>query len=208
VGALVGAVAAGTLAVAALVLPQAAAVVLALTAAIVLTGGFHEDGLADVADAAGAHVSRERKLEILSDSRVGTYGALAVALPIVFAVACLAALDEREAAQALVCAHVAGRWTTLPASLLLPHARPDGKGALVRASWAVVAGGSALAAALMVAVAGPLPAAAALGLGAVVVALGGLALTRVFGGITGDGFGALNKLTELAIYGLFAAMLT
>ena len=55
-------------------------------------GGFHEDGLADVADAAGAHVARERKLEILRDSRVGTYGALAIAFPLVL----LAPLDDRR----------------------------------------------------------------------------------------------------------------
>ena len=53
-----------------------------------LTGALHEDGLADVADAIGAHVPRERRLEILRDSRVGTFGALAVAFALLFASSC------------------------------------------------------------------------------------------------------------------------
>ena len=70
VGVLVGAVMAGTHAAAGLVLASGPATVLAPAAAVLVTGGFHEDALADTADGLGAHVPRARKVEIMSDSRV------------------------------------------------------------------------------------------------------------------------------------------
>src|SRR5262245_9916005 len=79
VGLLVGGVLGGTRLLADLALPAGPSTVLALAAAMLLTGALHEDGLADTADGLGAHVPRERKLEILRDSRIGAYGALALA---------------------------------------------------------------------------------------------------------------------------------
>jgi adenosylcobinamide-GDP ribazoletransferase len=84
VGLLVGGVMGGVRALAGTVLDPGPATALAVLAAMLVTGALHEDGLADAADAIGAHVPRERRLEILRDSRVGTYGALALVFAYVF----------------------------------------------------------------------------------------------------------------------------
>jgi adenosylcobinamide-GDP ribazoletransferase len=209
VGLVVGGVMAGTrwLAGAAGLDPQAATV-LALVAAVLVTGGFHEDGLADAADGFGAHVGRERKLEILRDSRVGTYGALAVAFMVAIPLVALGDLDDGDFAVAALCGHVLGRWSTLPQSWRLPPAEPSSSAALVRAPVWVVLVGTALAVAPVLALAGPADGGLALGVAVAMTVLGGLAAMRVLGGVTGDTFGAVNKLVELAVYLALGAALT
>jgi len=180
-------------------LPAGPSTVLALTAGVLLTGGLHEDGLADVADAAGAHVSPERRLEILRDPRVGTFGALAVVVPLLLAYSALSTLEGLDVLRAALVAHVLARATTLPLSRL-PAARPGGSGALVRASLAVVVAGTAYAVALALVIAGPGAGAIAVGVAAILTALGAVFGLRVFGGVSGDTFGATNKVVEVATY--------
>jgi adenosylcobinamide-GDP ribazoletransferase len=203
VGLFVGALMGGVHAVAALALEPAAATLVAMLAAVLVTGGLHEDGLADVADAAGAHVSRERKLEILRDSRVGTYGALAITFAIAFPLVVLAPLDGRRFLDAAIAAHVLGRWSSLPVSRLRP-ARPDGSGALLRATKAQSLAGTLVTFVIVVAVLGPEDAATAVGAASVTVALGARWALRVFGGVSGDVYGAINKVVELTTYGVVA----
>ncbi len=205
VGLLVGGIAAAAYVCADAVLASGPAVVLALLAAVLVTGGFHEDGLADTADGLGAHVPRERKLEILRDSRVGTFGALAVAFPLLFAFAVLQDLPREDVVRALVCGHVLARWSTLPQARLSPFAQTAGLGTAARVSSAVLAAGSAYTAAIVLALAGVGPGLAALAAAAL---LGGVALWilgRTLGGVTGDTFGAVNKLTEVTTYAVLAA---
>jgi adenosylcobinamide-GDP ribazoletransferase len=204
VGLLVGGAMAGTYLLADLALPPGPSVVLALLAAILMTGGFHEDGLADAADAAGAHVSRERKLEILRDSRVGTYGALAVALPLLFAYSALTTLDAEHVVRAALAAHVLGRWTTLPQSRLR-QARPEGSGSLVRASTAVLVLGTLYTVALVVLAAGVVAGLIAFAAAAVLSAIAAVITLRTFGGVSGDTFGATNKVVEVATYAVLVA---
>ena len=206
VGLLVGAVAGGTRLLGdAAGLPPGPATVLALLAAVLVTGGLHEDGLADTADALGAHTTRERKLEILRDSRVGTFGALAVAYALLFAYASLAGLDGEDVLRAALVGHALGRWSGLPQSLLLPEARPDGSGTLVRAPAAVCIGATVIAVAAALLVAGPGPGAIAVGVAVAVTALGGAVAVRSFGGVSGDTSDATNKLVEVATYAALAA---
>ncbi|MFA9270326.1 MAG: adenosylcobinamide-GDP ribazoletransferase [Baekduiaceae bacterium] len=206
VGLLVGAVVGGVRLLAELALPAGPATVLALTAGILLTGAFHEDGLADIADGVGAHVGRERKLEILRDSRVGTYGALAVALPLLFAYACLTPLDGAEFLAVAICAHVLGRWSVLPHSRLASPARTDGSGSLVRATLPGLAVGTLVAAGVVGVAAGPPDGAVMFAVAIAVILAVGLGLARVLGGVTGDSYGAVNKLVELSAYGCAAAL--
>src|SRR4051812_36311413 len=170
VGLLVGGVLGGTRALADLALPAGPSTVLALVAAMLLTGAFHEDGLADAADGLGAHVSRERKLEILRDPRVGTYGALALACALLLAWSLLSGLDAEHCLRAALVGHVLGRWSTLPHSVLFAPARPDGSGALVRATPAGLAAGSAVAVATALVCGGAAAGAVAFGVGAAVTA--------------------------------------
>jgi adenosylcobinamide-GDP ribazoletransferase len=203
VGLFVGAVMGGVHALAGLALEPPAATLVAVLAAVLITGGLHEDGLADVADAAGAHVSRERKLEILRDSRVGTFGALAVVFAIAFPLVVLAPLDGRRFLEAAIAAHVLGRWSSLPVSRLRP-ARPDGSGALLRATKAQLLAGTIVALAIVVAALGPEDAAATAGGASVTVTLAAGMALRVFGGVSGDVYGAVNKVVELTTYAVVA----
>lgn len=204
VGLLVGGIAAGVHAAAGLVLPSGPATVLALAAAILVTGAFHEDALADTADGLGAHVGRERKLEIMTDSRVGTFGSLAVVLPLLLAYSLLAPLDDADFAAAVVAGHVLGRWAGLPQARFLPPAVQGGLGAKFRVSGAALAVGSVFTVAVVLAAAGWETGALALALAVVLNVACGLALRRVLGGGSGDTYGAVNKLTEVATYAVVA----
>ena len=197
---------AGTRALAGLVLDPVAATVLALLAAVVVTGGFHEDGLADAADAMGAHATRARKLEILRDPRVGTFGALALVFAVALSLAALAPLDDDRCARAAVVGHVLARWSTLPQSLALPAARPGGSGALVRVGPAGLAAGTCFAVATALVAGGVVAGALALGVACAATVAGGWWALRVLGGVSGDTFGAVNKLVEVAAYLTLAAI--
>ncbi len=206
VGLVVGGLAAGVRALAGLVLPPAPATVLAVSAAVLVTGGLHEDGLADVADGLGAHTTRERRLEILKDPRVGTFGALALILAVGLVVTTVAGLDTGHAVRTLIVAHVLARWAILPVSRALSPARPGGAGALLRVTTPALAIGTALAIATALAVATPGPGAAALAAAALAALVAGATLQRGLGGVTGDGYGATAKLAELAVCTTLAAL--
>ena len=92
VGTFVAAFGATVMWVAGLVFPHVLAVGLSMLATVWLTGAFHEDGLADTCDALGGAVSRERALEIMKDSRIGTYGAMGLVLVVGLKLAVLSAL--------------------------------------------------------------------------------------------------------------------
>lgn len=131
VGWLVGAVAASVYGVFAVLLPETTltplvAAVLSTVTTVLLTGGFHEDGLADVADGLGGSYDRDRALEIMKDSRVGAFGAMALSLVLLAKVALVALLGSMDddlllIGSALFAGHVVSR--TLPLLLIywLPH---------------------------------------------------------------------------------------
>ena len=100
------------------------AAVLGTVASVLMTGAFHEDGLADVADGLGGTLSRERALEIMKDSRVGAFGAIAVVLALLAKVSLLALLGSLHGAVlcvALFTGHVVSRFWPLLTIRLLPH---------------------------------------------------------------------------------------
>jgi adenosylcobinamide-GDP ribazoletransferase len=206
VGALVGAAMAATHALADLMLSDHAAVLLAVLVAILLTRGLHEDGLADTADAVGAHTTRARRLEILRDPRVGTFGALALVFAVALPVTVLAPLDAARFVQAAVAGHVLGRWSALPLALLVRPARPDGAGVLLSGHAGATAAGTAFAVVLVLAAAGPAAGGAALAVAAGLTTACAVAATRALGGTTGDLYGATNKLVELAAYVVLAGL--
>ena len=223
VGAVVGAWAGAVLAAALALLPAqpAAAWVaagLTLMASAWLTGAFHEDGWADTCDALGGHVPRERALAIMKDSRIGSYGALALALMALLQAALLAllaqALGAAAAAALLAAAHVASRFAPLVVMRTLPYVgEADGRKAKPLAdaiddralAWAGVQTVS-----LLTALAALVPLAAPVWGGA--VALAALAtwrlrawLARRLQGFTGDALGATQQVV-LAAFLLGAAL--
>ena len=92
---------------------------------VLLTGAFHEDGLADLADGLGGSLDRERALDIMKDSRVGSYGALALVLAVAVKTALIALLAQAGgwplAALAVFAAHVSARFAPLFVIRTLPH---------------------------------------------------------------------------------------
>ncbi|MGI8624780.1 MAG: adenosylcobinamide-GDP ribazoletransferase [Solirubrobacteraceae bacterium] len=208
VGALVGGVLGGTRLLAEIVLPAGPATVIALAAAILVTGGLHEDGLADTADGLGAHTTRERKLEIMRDPRVGTFGVLALTVSTLLAWALLSGLDGTECLLAAVAGHALARWAMPVAAALFPPARVGGAGALMTVDRVRLAACSVVAVAVAVAAGGWVGgiAASIAALGAVGVVAG--CATRVIGGITGDVYGAIGKSVELAGFAVLVGFWT
>ena len=213
VGLVVGALLAAAFALLCLALPVGVAAVGTLALGVLLTGAFHEDGLADVADSAGAF-DVDRKLEIMRDSRVGTYGACALVLLLLGRHQLLVAAGAGLAALALPAAHVASRWATVWLMARFEYARPEAANRVVAegvdgrrlAEATLVAGAclglvAALVAAFASAPVAPWPAAllAAVVAAPLVAELAGRHFRRVFGGVTGDCLGAANQLVELAV---------
>lgn len=124
VGLLLGALQALALLAAAQLLPFSIAVLLSLMAGLVLTGAFHEDGLADTADGLGGGVSLERKLEIMKDSRVGSYGLVALLSVFLIKWQSLLAL-QTQAFWALVLVAGLSRATALSLTFVLPYQQLD-----------------------------------------------------------------------------------
>jgi adenosylcobinamide-GDP ribazoletransferase len=202
-GVLIGAVAAAVLVMGhALGLPDAVVAVAVVAAQFRLTGGLHEDGLADTLDGLGGGGDRERKLAIMKDSRIGTYGAAGLMLGLMMRTAAVAGLltgagGTARAAAALVAAAAVSRVAGLLPLMALPPARASGLGrAAGRPSTTnfAVAAGLACAIALVSGRKGILGCAFAAGAAAYVVHLG----HRHLGGQTGDLAGAAQQSAEIA----------
>ncbi len=190
---------------------------LAITALVGTTGAFHEDGLADAADGLFGGATPERRLEIMKDSRVGSYGAMALGLALLLRVTALAAILQAAGGWAAAAAMLAAApWSRAEGVRLLASeaaARGTGASAAVgkpAMATALVASGLALVLGLGATLGAGLPLAGlVLGLvlaGGCVHGLAGLA-RRLIGGQTGDIVGAAQQLAEIAIYCGFAFVL-
>ncbi len=180
-----------------LIFPSLVAAVLALAVWVGLTGGLHLDGLADCCDGLPASVPVERRLEILKDPHLGTFGGIGLVLVLFAKAAALAALAPAQGL-GIVLAATAGRWLILPAGLL-PQARPGGMGADFslgfRRSAMILSAVLPLGLAFLLGAQGWIALLAAL---AAAGALAWLACARLTG-VTGDVFGLLVEVTETVI---------
>jgi adenosylcobinamide-GDP ribazoletransferase len=188
--------------------PEPAAM-LALVATMLVTGAMHEDGLADAADGFGGGKTREQKLAIMRDSRIGAYGACALVASIVLRWSTLAAVaDPHLVAIALVTAHAAARAPLALFMRALPAARTDGlsgsagqpppQSAVLAIAIGVICllfgfgiGGTAIA---------------LLTLAAIALVLARIARNQI-GGQTGDVLGALEQLCEAALLAIASSLL-
>lgn len=185
-------------------LPPLAGALLALAGQALMTGGLHEDGLADVADGFGGGATPERKLEIMRDSRIGSYGVLAVVFSVTLRAAALAGIGP--AAAALVAAGAASRGFLPLLMRTLPAVRSDGLG---KGAGEPTALGTAAAVALGLGIS-----LAALGLHGLEAWLAGMlaaaalaAIARAqVGGQTGDVLGAAQQVSEIAFLLTLAAL--
>jgi adenosylcobinamide-GDP ribazoletransferase len=175
----------------------AVAAAVAITVLVLVTGAFHLDGLGDVADGFAGGQNSERRLEIMRDSRLGTYGVAAVVLALMTQVLALAGLSPLFGLLALMCAHCLGRSSALWLMATAPPARADGLGIdyLQKRSALGVLGGSLTGVVLTGAIWG-LPGIAAV----VVVGIAAAVMRRwsrlAIGGISGDVLGAMEQVGE------------
>lgn len=188
-------------------LPALVVALLVVVYLVVITGCLHEDGFADAVDGFGGGWEREKILSIMRDSRIGSYGATALALSLLGRVLLIASLPPANAGMYLISSHVLCRWTTLPLSFYLAPARDrseaetDGQGARIArlTTHGTLIFGSLFAfgiVAVLLRSRALLP---------VLVSMGMTLITafyyrRRIGGVTGDCFGATNQLTEIAVY--------
>jgi adenosylcobinamide-GDP ribazoletransferase len=182
--------------------PHAVVVVIVLVFLVAITGGLHEDALADAADGFGGGWGKEQVLNIMRDSRVGSFGALATALALLARFVFLANLLPQKFDSYLVAGQVACRWTALPLAFSLPPAR-EGSGQGARVAGKITTLSLVTGTLLTVLILG-----VTLGMKALWVALAAGVVTgasgayyhRRIGGVTGDCLGATNQLTEVAVY--------
>lgn len=197
IGAAVGGVAAGT----AELVPITVAATLAVVAGLLITGAFHEDGLADIADAFGGGWTVERRLEILKDSRHGTYGVAALCSSIVVRVVAAASVASAASLFAgFVAAHVLGRAAAVVAMRTAPPARQSGLGvdAARDLRLAPTAAGLLVGLAAVTALTGWWVA-ALVGVAAVATAAVVALAVRKIGGLAGDVLGAVEQVVECAV---------
>jgi adenosylcobinamide-GDP ribazoletransferase len=183
---------------------------LALGASLLLTGAFHEDGLADTSDALGGGVDREEVFAILKDSRIGTFGACALVVSIAGRASLMAHLGAR-ATWALVFVGAAARTAAVWQIAALDYATPTGSKSrhVTRASgWhALAASGCTIGIGAVLALERLVPpwrAAAACAATAVVAFLTAVRFKAAVGGVTGDFLGATEQLGELAALAVMA----
>ncbi|MGL4205524.1 MAG: adenosylcobinamide-GDP ribazoletransferase [Aeromonadaceae bacterium] len=205
VGWVVGAVALLTLGGAALLFPLSIAVLLSMVATLKITGAFHEDGLADMSDGLGGGMSRERKLEIMKDSRLGSYGSLALIMALFIKFVALHEISTialSEGMLSLLCLHAASR--ALAGSLIFDMAYVRDEPSKAKP----LAQDQDLGDLLWLLLWGLLPLLLLAPSAAITLCLAGLMfrfgfkrwLNRQIGGYTGDCLGAAQQLAELGGY--------
>jgi len=132
VGVLVGAIGAGITEAAALALPASLAILCGMAATLLTTGAFHEDGFADTVDGFGGGWERARILEIMKDSRIGSYGAIAIGMMLLAKYTALAEIDAAAdppvLAFALIAGHAVSRFASTTLIFALDYAREDEPG--------------------------------------------------------------------------------
>jgi adenosylcobinamide-GDP ribazoletransferase len=209
VGVVIGGIGAAVYALAHVILPAGIAALLALAATILATGGLHEDGLADTADGFGGGADRERKLVIMRDSRIGTFGVLAIGLSLALRATALAEIGGSLAVGgALVASHALARGAIPVAMQALMPARSEGLGAIAGQPSAMQTGIAITLAVIVAALALPASAALAALAGATIGCIAVVALAEAqIGGHTGDVLGAAEQCAEtLGLLGALAAL--
>ncbi len=183
---------------------------LAIAAGVLITGAFHEDGLADTADGLGGGTTVAKRLTIMKDSRIGTYGALALGLTLAIKAAALATLPAGLGAWTLVAAHAAGRGASVLAMRALPYVGDAKTG-----KWKPSPSDLSLTEVLIALAVAGLPLAlspdgvviSAVLAGAVLACALALTARRLLGGYTGDVLGGVEQVFELGfILGVAASL--
>jgi adenosylcobinamide-GDP ribazoletransferase len=201
VGLLVGGVFAAVDRLATSALSQEVSVVLVLTTSAAITGALHLDGLADTADGVFGGTTAERRLEIMRDSRIGSYGVVAVVLALLLAYAALLSTGDTDRTRVLLVVPALSRAGMVYAIAAFPYARPSGLGRtfkdqISRSDFALAAITGLVIAAIGLSLEGLLLWAS----GIAIALAAGLYFSRRLGGLTGDTYGAIAMISEVLLF--------
>jgi adenosylcobinamide-GDP ribazoletransferase len=201
VGLLIGILTSSFFLLVSLILPQSSSVVVTITLGVLITGGFHQDGLADIFDGLVGGWNPEQRLKILKDSRHGTYGVLAIALQLALQISALNGMSKNGVVTALLVGHSTSR--LIPLYLMQLKAVPghEGMGATVAKQ---VSTRDLIAPTCFVLVINLiLGFTISFGLIAILILINFLFVTYVrkkIGGMLGDAFGAAEQISETTIF--------
>ena len=205
VGTMIGAVAATVYLLATTNLSEVIAVMLSTTATLMLTGAFHEDGLADTFDGIGGGADADRALEVMRDSRLGTYGSLALIIVITLKMALLVDIPAGSVAAALIAGHTLSRLSSVIVIVRSNYVRAEGTGkpvarGLSTRSWQI----ASLCGLIVLTGSWPWLHSEALFAGLLLLFMGHY-VTRAWvekniSGYTGDTLGAVQQTSELCFY--------
>lgn len=208
VGLVVGGIGALVYLGAALLWPQPVAVLLSMAATIYATGAFHEDGLADTVDGLGGGWDKLRILDIMKDSRVGSYGVVAMVLALVGKFTLLSALDGALVPFALLAGHALSRFCATVLLATMDYVREDLQSKAKPLATRLSAGAMLVALGFVIVALLLLPqekVLAGCGLAALATLWLAAKFKRWLGGYTGDCLGATQQVSEIAFYlGLLA----
>jgi adenosylcobinamide-GDP ribazoletransferase len=188
-------------------LPASVTAILLVLAMTVLTGGLHLDGLMDTCDGVFVRRTPEERLRIMDDSRVGSFGVIGGALVILSKYAVLTSLPGTRIFEVLVLTPVVSRFLMAWAVFAFPCARPEGLGFMFKQSVNVLSFAVATVTALaIIFIAAGLPGLAITAAVWIIITLAALYLKSRLNGLTGDTYGALNELAEVAVLIILSAL--
>jgi len=185
------------------IFPLSFSITLVLGFLIWISGGLHEDGLADVADGMGGGWTRDERLNIMKDSRIGAFGASMLILILLAKYAALTSMNLARLDAAIVTAQILGRWAFLPMGYFNHYAREGLASEFMKGltGRAVIVGTMiSMGAVLLISTAqGGLASVVA----AAIIVIASLYFRSRLGGVTGDCFGATFQFVEIATYAAF-----
>jgi adenosylcobinamide-GDP ribazoletransferase len=189
--------------------PPLVAAFLALAVQVWLTGALHEDAFGDIADGFGGGIDKDKKMEIMRDSRVGTYAVIALILVIGMKAGAITAFDNPASGFAIIlCAAVVSRAMLTFGLYLMPSARKDGLGAsagrpgIMVAIWALL-----FCLIIPVIILGPFTASIGIFAAMLAAAIMGIIAYRQIGGQTGDVLGSLQQVSETSFLIVLSAII-
>jgi adenosylcobinamide-GDP ribazoletransferase len=180
-----------------IVFPLQVVSALLVVALAVMTGAHHLDGLIDTCDAMVAGRTREQRLEIMSDTRVGAFGIAGVCLLLITK---YAAILATSALAAIIVFPILSRWALTASIIIFPSAKNQGSGHAVKAAsgWSSLLLGTAITVIMLIFCLGLIEAVVVMATLLALICLLALLLTRLYGGLTGDCYGALTEIGEVA----------
>lgn len=196
VGLFLGVILAGLSYILQLVLPLPVVSILLVIALVITTGAHHIDGLMDTCDAMVSGRTREQRLQIMSDTRVGAFG---IAGGCLLLVAKYAALTQMAGLSNLAIMPALSRWAIIPAILLFPSAKNHGMGHAVRegSGWGGFVIATLVSILLLILLYGVIKGLILIAALFLLICCICILLTRLFGGLTGDNYGALIEIGEV-----------